>query len=182
MPLISKEQALRLLEGSSTYSHSILVSKIMRVLAGEFGEVEFEWELVGLLHDLDYDLVRGDMSQHGVKAADILNGRLSERCLHAIRSHDHRTGIKPETIFDESLIFADSLAVLMEDQSINASAETSRVESALQKESIIKPWISENIFTYINKNKISFSHLIKIVTEQHNLSIVDNRYQISDSM
>lgn len=163
MPPISKEEAVKLIEGSSKYSHSILVSKIMRVLAKKFGEDEVEWELVGLLHDLDYDQVQGDMSQHGIKAADILKGRLSERSLHAIRSHDFRTGVKPETLLDESLIFADSIAILIEDQHINASTEALRIEEALQVESTRKPWITKNIITYTGRKRISVLQVLMLI-------------------
>lgn len=163
MPPITKEEAVKLIEGSSKYTHSILVSKIMKSLAEKFGEDEFEWELVGLLHDLDYDQVQGDMSQHGIETADILKGRLSERSLHAIRSHDFRTGVKPETLLDESLIFADSLAVFIEDQHINASTEALRIEEALQVEAVRKPWITKNILTYTGRNRISVLQVLMLI-------------------
>lgn len=163
MPTISKEKALKLMGASSKYSHSILVSKIMKVLAKKFGEDEVEWELVGLLHDLDYDQVQEDMSQHGIKAADILRGKLSERSLHAIKSHDFRTEVKPETLLDESLIFADSLAVFIEEQHLNASTEVLKIEDALQIESSIKPWITKNILPYASQNRISISQVLKLI-------------------
>lgn len=165
MSIISKEEALKLLEGSSKNAHSILVSKILRALAGEFGEDEDEWELVGLLHDLDYDLVQGDMSQHGIKASELLKGRLSERGLHAIKAHDHRAGVEPETLLDESLIFADSLAVFTEDQTIDATAETSEIEDELQEEAAIKPWISENILIYSGRKRISILQVLRRILD-----------------
>jgi len=164
MPTISKEEALQLLKGSSKYSHSILVSKIMRALAGKLGEDEDEWELVGLLHDLDYDLVQGDMSQHGIKASELLKGKLSERCLHAIKAHDQRTEVEPETLLDESLIFADSLAIFARDQHIDASADTSKIEDALRKEAVVKPWISENILKYSDQFGISISQILQMMS------------------
>ncbi len=103
------------MRGSSKHDHSQLTSSIMRVLAEFFHEDLDEWGLVGLLHDLDYDEVRSEMTRHRIVAADKLRGRLSERALHAITAHDHRTGVRPKSLLDESLIFADSLAVLIED-------------------------------------------------------------------
>ena len=165
MSTVTKEEALQLLKGSSKYSHSIMVSKIMRALARRFGEDEDEWELVGLLHDLDYDLVHGDMSQHGVKASEMLKGKLSESSLHAIKAHDHRTGVEPETLLDESLIFADSLAVLMEDQAIDVSSEASEIEDALREEAAFKPWISENIFAYSSRRGISILQVLQTMLD-----------------
>lgn len=165
MPTISKGEALKLLKGSSRYSHSILVSKVMRALAGIFGEDEGEWELVGLLHDLDYDLIQRDISQHGIKASNLLKGRLSKRGLHAIKAHDHRTGVEPETLLDESLIFADSLAVFTEDQPIDASAKASELEDMLREEATLKPWIIENILTYSSRKRISILKVLQMILD-----------------
>lgn len=165
MPTVTREEALKLLEGSSKHSHSISVSKVMRALAERFGEDTDEWELVGLLHDLDYDLVRGDMSHHGIKASEMLKGKLSERGLHAIKAHDHRTGVEPETLLDESLIFADSLVVFMEDQHIDASSDPSEVEDALREEAALKPWISESILTYSSRKGISILRVLRTISD-----------------
>lgn len=137
----------------------------MRALAGEFGGDEDEWELVGLLHDLDYDLVQADMSQHGIKASDMLRGKLSESSLHAIRTHDHRTGVEPETLLDESLIFADSLVVFTEDQPIDASAKASELEDMLGEEATLKPWISENILIYSRRKRISILKVLQMILD-----------------
>lgn len=163
MSPITKEEALELIEGSSKYSHSLQVSKIMMFLASIFLEDENEWELVGLLHDLDYDLVHVEMHKHGVVASNMLNGKLSERSLHAIRTHDHRTGVKPKTLLDRSLIFADSLAVLVEDQDLTSMDDESLLHRALQAEDEIKPWIGENIRTYCSKMKISVPQILQML-------------------
>lgn len=74
--MISKEEALHLVERTSKRQHALLTSTIMRKLAQRLGEDEKGWEIVGLLHDLDYDLVRGDMAKHGVVAVKILADKL----------------------------------------------------------------------------------------------------------
>ena len=75
--MISKEESLRLIKKTSKYSHALIVSAIMRKLAERLGEDEKKWEIVDLLHDLDYDLVEDDMSRHGIIASEILKGKLS---------------------------------------------------------------------------------------------------------
>jgi len=85
----------------------------MKKLSEKLSENSLEWELVGLLHDLDFDEVRSDMSKHGVVAAEKLKGKLPEHCLYAIKAHDYRTGFKPQSRLDKALIAVDSLAVLM---------------------------------------------------------------------
>jgi predicted hydrolase (HD superfamily) len=161
MSRISWEEALKLIEGSSKYEHSVLASRIMKALTDIFHEDLGEWGLVGLLHDLDYDEVSGDMSRHGIVAAKMLEGRLSEGALHAIMAHDHRTGVRPESLLDESLIYADSLAVLMEDQALDASADAPTLDRALRDESEEKPWIRDNILSYSERRRVSVSQILR---------------------
>jgi predicted hydrolase (HD superfamily) len=161
MPSITRDEALKLIEGSRKHAHSQLASSIMRALAKFFYEDPDEWELVGLLHDLDYDQVRGEMSRHGIVAAEMLRGRLSEGALHAIMAHDHRTSVRPESLLDESLIFADSLAVLMEDQALYASVDESALDRALRDESEEKPWIGDNIRSYCERRGVSVPQILR---------------------
>lgn len=161
MSLITREEALKLIEGSSKHSHSLLASRIMGALADVFHEDRDEWGLVGLLHDLDYDAVHGDMSRHGILAAEMLKGKFSERAMRAIMAHDHWSGVKPESLLDDSLVFADSLAVLIEDQKLDASAGASTLDRALRDESEEKPWIIRNIRSYCRRRDISVSQILR---------------------
>ncbi|NIW11861.1 MAG: HD domain-containing protein, partial [Gammaproteobacteria bacterium] len=85
---MSKEEAFQLLSehvsSKKKKRHMIAVSAIMKRLSKRLGMNEEEWELVGLLHDLDYDIIEGDMRGHGLVASKILEGKLPEECLHAI--------------------------------------------------------------------------------------------------
>lgn len=158
---MTREEALKLIEGSSRYAHSILVSSIMIALAEEFLEDKDDWGIVGLLHDLDYDSVLGDMSRHGTLAAEMLEGKLADDALHAIRAHDLRTEVKPRGLLDESLIFADSLAVLMEDQVLGTSEDISALELALKEESQRKPWVSETIQAYCRRRNVVVPRILQ---------------------
>jgi hypothetical protein len=160
LPPISVEEAHELVKGSSRYEHSLLVRRIMVALAGHFNRDEREWGLVGLLHDLDHDLVNGDMSRHGVIAAEMLDGRLTEEGLHAIRAHDHRSGLERVTLLDESLVFADSLAVLAEDQGIDVASDDSTLERALRDEALDKPWIADNISDFYLRRGVAVLEIL----------------------
>jgi len=87
--------------------HMIAVSAIMKELAKRLQMNAEKWELVGLLHDLDYYKTLDDKSKHGLVAAGMLKGKLPEECLQAIRAHDHRTGVKPQSVMDKALIASD---------------------------------------------------------------------------
>ena len=115
--MLTQQEALRLIEehvsGVKKKRHMIATSAIMKELAKRLGMDEYKWELVGLLHDLDYDMIGGDMRKHGLVAAEMMQGKLPEECLHAIRSHDYRTGVKPESMLDKALIAVDCVWILM---------------------------------------------------------------------
>jgi putative nucleotidyltransferase with HDIG domain len=118
--MISKNEALRLVKGTSKYSHALMVSCMMKELAKALNENEVEWMLVGLLHDLDYDMVKNDMKMHGVVAAKMLEAKLPEKCLYAIKAHDYRSGFEPKGKLDKALIATDSLASLIEKMGMEA--------------------------------------------------------------
>lgn len=145
MGSMSRREAMNRIDGSSRRPHSVLVGRVMAILARRLGRDEGEWEIVGLLHDLDYDSVLGDMAQHGVRAAESLTGKVSDEGLDAIRSHDHRAGFKPRGPLAESLRFADAVVVLLEDQGLKGPIEEVALERAVRLESSQKPWIEEII-------------------------------------
>jgi len=144
--MISREEAIKLVLNTSKYSHVLIASAIMSKLAARLGENSKEWELVGLLHDLDFDEVGGDMSKHGVVAAERLVGKLPEKCLYAIKAHDYRTGFKPNSRLDSALMAVDSLSLLIEKalkrhQKLNVET----LETILTNISSEQPWHKTNI-------------------------------------
>jgi predicted hydrolase (HD superfamily) len=103
--------------------------------------------LVGLLHDLDYDCVKDDMSRHGVLASEMLKGKISEKSIYAIKAHDHRTGFKPSTRLDWALIATDSLASLIEKNGKNvAGLRVETLRADLQRLFEAQPWHRDNVF------------------------------------
>jgi len=93
--------------------HMVAVSAIMQGLARRLGEDEETWELTGLLHDIDYEKVDGNMDRHGLVSAEMLEGKLPENCLRAIKAHNERTGVNAENMLDKALIAADAVSGLI---------------------------------------------------------------------
>jgi len=148
---ISVEEAITLIEDSTKYVHSLLVSRIMKNLSKRFNTSEQIWTLVGLLHDLDYDQV-DDFSQHGIVASERLRDKLPQEAIHAILSHDYRTEITPESLLDEALIFADSLAGFIE------SKADLNEETSVFKE---KPWLWNNLIEFTDKHELDVLEIIE---------------------
>jgi putative nucleotidyltransferase with HDIG domain len=165
MVSISSTEAISMISESSKYEHSIMVSRIMASLAEYFQIDNEDWVLAGLLHDLDYDLVDGDMSKHGIVAASMLKDKVSDNVLHAIMSHDHRTGIESITRLDKSLKFADSLAVLLEDQSVRHVPDADELSRLIDSESNVKPWIGDIIESYCAEYGLPLQPILNLVLE-----------------
>jgi len=154
MQKMTREEALQLIDQHISIvtrrRHMTAVATIMRGLAEKLGMNALDWELVGLLHDLDHDLVKGNMRKHGLVAAKMLEGKLSEECLHAIRAHDYRTGVKPESILDKALITADCFSILIEHVTCHTSH--GRIEEVTLND--LKNTLEDKSFPQFLKNGI----------------------------
>ncbi len=155
MGSITEAEAYRLLDGSSKLAHSVLVSKIMQILAPTFSASPNEWGLVGLLHDLDDDITENDRKRHGHKTAEMLSGRMLEMGLHAIRAHDYRSGVKPVTVLDRALVFADNLAIIISDQKIKTPCTPTILFEAIRSECQDRPWIAENLLGFTEREGLA---------------------------
>ena len=116
--MLDRDGALRLLEENvrdrKIILHMIAVGAIMKELARYFGEDEEVWELVGLLHDIDYERTKDDPSRHGLVAEEILRSLVSEDILRAIKAHNfENTGIEPKTRMEKALIASDAISGLI---------------------------------------------------------------------
>jgi putative nucleotidyltransferase with HDIG domain len=160
------DEALKLIEGISKYSHSLLVSEIMGRLADRLGEDREKWKLVGLLHDYDYDSVRDDMSQHGVVSSEKFAWKLSEDALYAIKCHDHRTEFKAESTLDKGLIIADSIVNIIERVEIHTH-QLNDVEVEIDRISVKEPWLKANIMK-CDEIGISYSDLLRLIIKIRN--------------
>lgn len=94
--------------------HAVTMEGVMRYFARTlcYGEEDF-WGVVGLLHDLDFELYP---EQHCIKVQEILREKgASERLIHAIVSHGYglTVDVKPEHEMEKVLFAADELSGLI---------------------------------------------------------------------
>ena len=83
----------------------------MCALAEKLGEDMKEWGLTGLLHDVDVELVEGDMNSHSKLGADIARELgANENMAHAILCHNELHGIPRKSKLDKALFCADPLS------------------------------------------------------------------------
>ncbi|HNX61000.1 MAG TPA: hydrolase [Candidatus Limiplasma sp.] len=118
-PELNREQALTLLKKYNHESfhlkHALTVEGVMRWYAVElgFGEEADFWAMVGLLHDIDFEMYP---EQHCVKAPELLaEAGVGERMIHAIVSHGYGlcADVKPEHMMEKVLFATDELTGLI---------------------------------------------------------------------
>lgn len=116
---LSREQALEMLQQYNKDSfhilHGLTVEGVMRWYARELGyggEEDF-WGLVGLLHDIDYEMYP---EEHCLKAPELLRaGGAEEELIRGVVSHGygHRVEVAPEHEMEKVLFAADELTGLI---------------------------------------------------------------------
>lgn len=93
--------------------HGLTVEGVMRHFAKLHNGNPDEWGVVGLLHDVDYELYP---EEHCKKTIEILNEKgIDEEVIHAIISHGYGlvNDVKPETDMEKVLYTIDELTGLI---------------------------------------------------------------------
>ncbi len=69
----------------------------MRALAKKFNENEEKWGIIGLLHDIDWDLTKNNSSEHCIKTQEILKETgASDFLIETIISHGYNSELIPK--------------------------------------------------------------------------------------
>lgn len=87
----------------------------MRGLAKKLGQDEEIWGITGLLHDLDYAATKDAHARHGLDTVELLEGKLPEEALAAIRRHAYEMNgsEEPESQFDFALRCGETVTGLV---------------------------------------------------------------------
>ncbi len=124
MTYIAREDALALLKKYNKdpfhIQHALTVEAVMRWYAKElgYGDAEEYWGIVGLLHDIDFELYP---EEHCLKAPGLLReGGVGEDIIHAVVSHGYgitvggvTLDVAPEHEMEKVLFAADELTGLI---------------------------------------------------------------------
>ncbi|MFA5080802.1 MAG: phosphohydrolase [Candidatus Paceibacterota bacterium] len=71
----------------------------MRALAKKFNENEESWGIIGLLHDIDWDIIKNNPSEHCIKLQEILkNAGASDFLIETIASHGYEVEAIPNLL------------------------------------------------------------------------------------
>ncbi len=114
---MNREEAFELLKKYNKEEfhirHALTVEGVMRYFAKELGEDPDYWGIVGLLHDIDFEMYP---EEHCKKCIDILeeNG-VDSNIIHSICSHGYGlcSNIEPTHIMEKVLFATDELTGLI---------------------------------------------------------------------
>jgi len=149
------DEALSLLKefnkSESLLKHAYSVEGVMRYIARKMGEDEEKWGVIGLMHDLDYELFP---EQHCSKSREILEERgWSEEYIQAIVSHGWGicSDVEPQTEMEKTLYAVDELTGLI---TAVAIIRPSKSVTDLETKSVMKKWKDKSFAAGVNRSVI----------------------------
>ncbi len=181
---MKREEAIELLKkhlkNKNLIKHCLAVGAIMKKIAERIGENSKKWEIVGILHDIDYEETKDDFSKHGILAGQILREYLDEEGLHAIKAHNYEnTGVEPMTKMDYALIASDSISGLIV---ATALVMPSKKLEEVKPKSVLKKFKQKDFARNVSREKILFCEKLGFSLEEFiNLSL-DALKEISEEL
>jgi len=91
---ITRQEAIELLENydqkESDMNHYLESEAVMRALAEKLGKDIEYWGMLGLLHDVDWALTKDNLTEHAVKAIEILKEKgFDDKFIETVQSHGY---------------------------------------------------------------------------------------------
>ncbi len=151
----TREDAYNLLteftKSDSLIKHGLSVEGVMRYFAKKNNEDIEKWGIIGLLHDMDYEMYP---EEHCVKVREIMEEReWPEEYIRAVQSHGYGlcVDVKPESLLEKTLYAIDELTGL-----ITATALVRPSRSVLDNKvkSVKKKWKAKQFSAGVDRTII----------------------------
>lgn len=159
------QQAIELLhqyiKSPNMLNHCLASEAVMRDLAKRLGRDEDKWGLAGLLHDLDVELVEGDMYTHGKESAKILTEKgVDPEIVDAIRMHNESSaGEKRSKEFQYALAAGETITGIIV---ATALVYPDKKVAGVQPKSVIKRMKETKFAASVRRENIMECELIGI--------------------
>ena len=154
--MLNKERALEILheniKNKNLRKHHYGVAAAMKRLALELEGDQAVWEIVGLLHDADYEGTKDQMDQHTILLAEILKDEdLDAEIIRCIQSHaSEYTGVKPSSAMDYALLSCDDLTGLI----VATALMNPKKLAGVNVNSVLKKFKNKSFAASVNREKI----------------------------
>jgi uncharacterized protein len=165
----TNEEALRLLNkyvrNERMIGHCLASEAVMRALALKLGRDEEAWALAGLLHDLDIEIVEGDLKVHGLEAERILEEQgVDPEIIDAIVMHNEAVNDrKRQTEFQHALAAAETITGLIV---ATAMVYPDKKLASVKTKSIVKRMKEKAFAASVNRDNIRECEQIGISLEE----------------
>ena len=151
----SREQALDLFrkynKSESLLKHAFAVEGVMKYLARKSGEDEEKWGIIGLIHDLDYEMYP---DQHCAMTEKILrDNRWPEEYIRAVLSHGWglASNVEPLSKLEKTIYAIDELTGLV---ATSALVRPSKSVLDMEARSVIKKWNDRKFAAGVDRSVI----------------------------
>lgn len=147
-------EALKLrVESQTLIQHSLAVEAIMRALARRFHEDADMWGITGLVHDIDWERINGNMVLHGRMGADILESLdFDPTIAYAVKAHNPGNGLPRRRKIDKALFCASPMAELIMACAARASQESLE---RLDADAIMKGYADPDFAGNVSRERIA---------------------------
>jgi putative nucleotidyltransferase with HDIG domain len=151
----TRETALELFrkynKSDSLFKHALAVESVMRFMARKSGEDEEKWGVIGLIHDLDYEMYP---DQHCVMTKKILEeNRWPEEYIRAVLSHgwELASDVEPVSLLEKTIYAVDELTGLV---ATSALVRPSKSVLDMEARSVKKKWNDKKFAAGVNRTVI----------------------------
>jgi predicted hydrolase (HD superfamily) len=135
----------------SLLKHALSVEGVMRYMAKKYDEDEDKWGIIGLIHDLDYEMYP---DQHCIMTEKILKeNSWPEEYIRAVMSHGWglATDVKPVTLLEKTIYAIDELTGLV---ATSALVRPSRSVLDMEARSVKKKWNDKKFAAGVDRSVI----------------------------
>lgn len=151
----TRESALELFKkynsSESLLKHALALEGVMRHMARKAGEDEEKWGIIGLIHDLDYEMYP---EQHCTMTKKILeeNG-WPEEYIRAVLSHGWglASDVEPQTLLEKTIYAMDELTGLV---TTSALVRPTRSVMDMEARSVRKKWNDKRFAAGVDRSVI----------------------------
>ena len=151
----TREQALTLFrqynQSESLLKHALAVEGVMRYMARKAGEDEEKWGIIGLIHDLDWEMYP---DQHCKMTEKILReNSWPEEYIRAVLSHgwELASDVEPVSLLEKTIFAVDELTGLV---ATSALVRPSRSVLDMEAKSVKKKWNDKRFAAGVDRSVI----------------------------
>ena len=151
----TRDRALELFKrynkSESLMKHALSVEGVMRYMAKKHGEDEEKWGIIGLIHDLDYEMYP---DQHCTMTEKILKeNNWPEEYIRAVLSHGWglASDVKPVSLLERTIYAVDELTGLV---ATSALVRPSKSVMDMETRSVKKKWNDKKFAAGVDRSVI----------------------------